>query len=326
MDAVDRALGEPMGHAYAERYLPAAAKDAAKRVADGVRNAAKNAIAHNAWMDEATRAAAQAKLDKLRTEIGESSRNPSVSGLALDSGNFASDMLAIAAWSHRRDMAAIGKRTNERRWPVLAQIPDVSYDLMQNRIVVTAAFLQPPAFDANADAAQQFGALGSLIGHQLHYAFDGKGRFIDADGRSRDWWSPAASNAYLQRTTPIIAQYDAYPAMGEIKVNGQRTRDENLADIAGVELALDAFHSAPGAQPEAKGAASPDRRFFEAYASVWQRSTAPDTATAEAGTSVQAPAKYRVDGVLANVPEFGKAFACKAGQPMDSKVPVTIWR
>ena len=326
LDAVDRALGESMGHAWAGRYLPQAAKDAATRVADGVRAAMKNALEHNAWMDAPTRAAALAKLGKLRIEIGEPSRRAQDSGLALASGSFAADMLAAAAWSHQRDMAAIGKRTSERRWPVLAQIPDVSYDLVQNRVVITAAFLQPPVFDSSADNAQQFGALGSLIGHQLHYAFDGKGRTIDADGQLRDWWTPLASAAYEQLTAPIIAQYDGYTALGEVKVNGRQTRDENLADLAGVELAWEAFKSASTAQPPANvGALTPGQRFFEAYAKVWQRNAAPDTLTAEVTTSIQAPAKYRVNGPLANLPDFGKAYACKADQPMQLRAPVSIW-
>jgi len=345
LGAVDRALGEPMGHAYAERYLPKASKDAAMRVADGLRAAAKSAIANNAWMDAPTRAAAQAKLDQLRIEIGEPTRSLSLAGLALSGSSFASDMLAVAAWKHQRDMAAIGRRTSERRWPVLAQIPDVSYDLVQNRVVVTAAFLQPPVFVASVDLAQQYGALGSLIGHQLHYAFDSKGRTIDADGQLRDWWTPTASAGYELRTAPIIAQYDDYVAQDVVKVNGRQTRDENLADLGGVEMAYLAFKAQagdardlPSPQPAAHSAGSKnskpaasapspvDRGFFEAYARVWERNVSPDTATAEVTTSIQAPAKYRVNGPLANMPEFAKAYACKAGQAMVSKTPVSIWR
>ncbi|HTD28264.1 MAG TPA: M13 family metallopeptidase [Xanthomonadaceae bacterium] len=342
LNAVDLALGEPLGHAYAERYLPQASKAAATSIADGLRDAAKNAIANNAWMDPSTRAAAQAKLEKLRVEIGEPTRKLPLSGLTLGGSGYAADMLAAAAWRHQRDMAAIGKRTAERRWPVLAQIPDVSYDLVQNRIVVTAAFLQPPVFDASADIAQQYGALGALIGHQLHYAFDDKGRTIDADGQLHDWWTPLASAAYEQRTAPIIAQYDAYEVNGGVKVNGHQTRDENLADLGGVELALDALKAtlpSTAQAPHAKGAQKPstaqppasdakasERHFFEAFAKVWERSSAPDTATAEVSSSIQAPAKARVNGTLANLPEFGTAYACKAGQSMDIKTPVSIWR
>jgi putative endopeptidase len=262
-------------------------------------------------------------------------------------------MLATAAWQHQRDMAAIGKRTNERRWPVLAQIPDASYDLVENRIVVTAAFLQAPVFDAAAPLERQYGALGALIGHQLHYAFDGKGRSIDADGQFRDWWTPLTSAGYEQRTAPIIAQYDAYPVLGMVKVNGHLTRDENLADLAGVELAYEAFQAAsphkdievavlapqptkpaPTKKTASKHAPRPmlvappsiDTGFFDAYAKIWARSVTPETAAADVATAIQAPAKYRVDGPLANLPEFGKAYACKSGQPMISATPVSIWR
>jgi putative endopeptidase len=347
LDAVDLALGEAMGHAYTDHYLPDASKTAATSIADGLRAAAKNAIANNTWMDDPTRASAQAKLDKLRIEIGDPSRKMSFSGLTLGRTSFAADMLAAAAWRHQRDMDAIGKRTSERRWPVLAQIPDVSYDLVQNRIVVTAAFLQPPVFDASADIAQQYGALGSLIGHQLEYAFDDKGRTIDADGQLHDWWTPTAAAAYEQRTTPIVAQYDAYEVGGGVKVNGHQTRDENLADLGGVELALEAFKmalpttapaaSSPAQSPKAHAksasvkpasgnTAALEKQFFEAYAKVWERSTSADTATADISTSIQAPAKDRVDGPLADLSDFGKAYACKAGQPMDVKLPVSIWR
>ncbi|HEY2344340.1 MAG TPA: M13 family metallopeptidase [Xanthomonadaceae bacterium] len=326
VDAVDRAMGPVMGHAWTQRYLAPAAKDAAVRIADSLRTAMKDAIDHNAWMDAPTRAAAQAKLDKLHIEIGEPSRTPSTTGLVLGSG-YASDMLALAAWRHAQAMDAIGKRTSERRWPVLAQIPDVSYDLVQNRVIVTAAFLQSPVFDPAWDAAKQYGALGSLIGHQLHYAFDAKGRTIDADGQLRDWWTPLVSTAWEQRTAPVIAQYDAYPVEGEVKVNGHQTRDENLADLGGVELAWMAFKSAaPAGAPAKAGDNSPDRQFFEGYAGVWARNTAASTALTEAATSIHAPAKYRVDGVLANVPEFAKTYACKSGQPMANAAPVTIWR
>ena len=332
LDALNRTVGPSIGRKYTERYLPAASEDAAKRVVDGLHAAMKRGIDRNPWMGAPTKAIAQAKLDKLRIQVGQPTARPDLNGLQLAGsqqarGSYAGNLLAAAAWQHRRDMAAIGKRTQTRRWPVLPQVPSVSYDLVQNRVVVTAAFLQPPVFDANADSAQQYGALGALIGHQLHYAFDTKGRTIDADGQLHDWWTSADDSAYTARTAPIVAQYDNYSALGAVKVNGHQTRDENLADLAGLELAWDAFQATISKQPLAKlGNATPEQRFFESYARVWERNTAPDTVTAEVSTSIQAPAKYRVNGPLANLPMFGKAYACKVGQPMQMPTPVAIWR
>lgn len=327
MDALDRAVGSSIGRKYAERYLPAASQAAAQKVADGLRAAMGRGIDAAGWMSAPTKAIAHAKLDKLRIEIGQPTERPDLNGLTLGRGSFAANMLATAAWKHARDMASIGRHTRPRPWPSLPQDPDVSYDLVQNRVVITAAFLQPPVFDPNADSAQHFGALGALLGHQLNYAFDSKGRTIDPDGQLRDWWTPADGIAYDLRTAPIVTQYNNYSAMGAVKVNGQQTKQENLADLAGVELALDAFKAANAAQPLAKvGSATAEQRFFEAYAAVWQRNAAPDTLVTEVSTAIQAPAKYRVDGPLANVPEFSKTYACKPGQPMVLKAPVGIWR
>ena len=327
LDSLDKAIGPSIGRKYAERYLPAASEAAAMQVVDGLRAAMKRGIDRAGWMSAPTKAIAQAKLDGLRIEVGQPKERPDLNGLQLARGSYAGNMLAAAAWQHQRDMSAIGKRTKTRRWPVLPQIPDVSYDLVQNRVTVTAAFLQPPVFDPNADIAQHYGALGSLIGHQLHYAFDVKGRTIDPDGQLRDWWTPADSVAYEARTAPIIAQYDDYTAVGAIKVNGHQTRDENLADLGGLELAWDAFQAAIAAQPLANpGGAMPEQRFFESYAKVWPRNAAADTLTAEVSTSIQAPTRYRVDGPLANLPAFAKTYACKVGLPMQVASPVAIWR
>jgi putative endopeptidase len=345
LEAIDHAVGDAMGRAYAERYLTPATKDGVMRVAERVRGAMHGAIERSAWMDDATRATAFAKLDKLRIEIGEPEDAPSLSGLAVGNG-FASDMLAVAAWQHQRDMASIGKRSGAPPWSVRAQTPYAGYDLVQNRLVITAALLQAPVFDASSPPATQYGALGALIGQQLEHVVDGKGRGIDVDGRFRDWWTPSTAAAYEQRTAAIVAQYDAYPSQGTARIDGRATRDENLADLAGVELALDAFHAAmpssaastvPAPQAAsahhaatkrgAKPAPTPpsqDVAFFAAYAVVWARSDAPDAADAAAG--LQSPAKYRVEGPLANLPEFGKAHACKPGQPMMRATPVSIWR
>ncbi|MBS0192793.1 MAG: M13 family metallopeptidase [Proteobacteria bacterium] len=320
--AIDHALAPEMGHAFAQRYLTPATKQAATALADAMRDAMKKAIAGNPWMDDATRTAAQAKLDKLRIEIGEPAQIPTVAGLKFGQG-YGADMLAVAAWRHRQEMATIGQRSADRPWTVPAQVPDISYSLLGNRLIVTAAILRAPVFDDSMNAARRFGALGTLIGHQLHNAIAGKGRSVDASGQLRDWWSPQITTAFDQRTSPIVAQYDAYAVDAVTHVDGSRTREENLADLGGLELALQAFAAS---QPAGKAATTAeDRDFFDAYASLWARSTAPSDAASWAASSPQAPAKYRVNGVLANVAEFAKTHTCKAGEPMAIKAGVTIW-
>lgn len=322
LDTVDRTLGATMGHAYAQRYLTPTARDAATRVADALRTALKDAIDRNTFMDAATRAAAQAKLAKLSIQIGEPATAPSLAGLKLG-GGYANDVLALAAWRHAREMDSIGKPDDGSRWPVHPQTPTATYDLLRNRIVITAAFVQAPVLDAGMDAARQYGAFGSVFGHQLQYAVAGKGRGIDADGQLRDWWSPATDAAWEQRTTPIVAQFNGYVIADTTHIDGTRTRDENLADLGGVELAWAAFNAAAGGKPPTAAA---QRDFFDAYAKLWARHSAPASLLAWAATAIQSPAKYRVDGVLANVPAFAKAYGCKTGQPMMLAAPVMIWK
>ncbi len=328
MDAIDHALGSVIGHAWAQRYLPPATKEAAVHVASGLRAAMKSAIAGNPWMDDATRSTAQGRLDKLVIAIGEPARIPSTAGLLLGTG-YGADMLAVAAWQHRQEMASIGHRDSEggtftvsradRDWPVPADVPDLSYDPLRNRLIVTAAVLQPPVLDPIMDSPQQYGALGSLIGHALHHAMTGN--------PVHEGWTAASASAFDQRTAPIVAQYGSYAVDEATRVDGNRTRDENLADLGGVELAWIAYKAAsPAAVPPKSGQASPDRRFFDAYAALWARKSTAASVVAESATSSQSPAKYRVDGVVTNVPEFAAAYACKAGQPMAATSPVTIWR
>lgn len=321
-DTADRTLGATLGHAYAQRYLTPATRDAATRIADALRGALKDATDHNTFMDAPTRAAAQSKLGKLRIEIGEPKTTPSLAGLKLG-GGYAADVLALAAWRHAREMDSIGKPDDGSRWPVHPQVPTATYDLLHNRIVVTAAALQAPVLDAGMDAARQFGAFGSLLGHQLQYVVAGKGRGIDADGQLHDWWSPATSAAWEQRVAPIVAQFSGYVVADTTHVDGARTRDENLADLGGVELAWAAFAASTAGKPPT---ATAERDFFDAYGKVWARSSAAASLTAWAASAVQAPAKYRVNGVLANIPAFAKAYSCKVGQPMELAAPVTVWK
>lgn len=319
MRAIDRGLGPVLGAIFAQRDLPAATRAAAGQVADGLRAAMKAAISGNAWMDDATRTAAQAKLDRLRIEIGAPDTVPALAGLTLGQG-YGADMLAVAGWKHRLEMAGIGQRGGGD-WPQPAQVPDLSYDLLDNRLVITAALLQAPVLDPAMSPAQRYGALGTLIGHALHNAIGGKGRALDATGAMRDWWSPQTQAAFEQRSAPIVAQYDGYVIDATTRVDGRRTRDENLADLGGVELAWAALRAA-----EPQPVQGDARAFFTAYAQVWARHSTAANMAAWAAGAWQAPAKFRVNGVLSRFPEFATAYACRAGQPMHESQPLSIWR
>ena len=234
-------------------------------------------------------------------------------------------MLIASTWRHREEMKRIGKGNADRRWDVLPQQPALAYDLAQNRLIVTAAVLQEEIFDAKQPAAVQYGAFGALVGHELSRGFDVKGRMVDAKGQLRDWWTPADVAAWNALGDKVVAQYNGYafPVLKNVKVNGALTRDENLADLAGVELAWDAFASA---EPQANAAAK--QSFYKAWATLWAQNLTDTEAAQRAAVDVHAPGQWRANGPLTQQPSFAQAFACKAGQPMqaDEAGQIRIWR
>lgn len=318
--SVDLALGDVLGRRYVEAHLSDPARAQAEAVVLGVRDALGRAIAASAWMSDAAKSAAKAKLDALRVEVGQPAQWADYAGLELDRRAYAANVLAAAKWRHARDLAQIGKAA-PRRWRVPTQTPDLAYDLALNRLTVSAALLQPPVFAADAGAAANHGALGMLAGQQLTHGFDALGRTIDASRQLRDWWTPADAEAFAQRTAPLIAQYDAYHALPGIPVNGRQTQGENIADLGGVELAWAAYRRA-----DAKADAEAARRFFYSLARLWQRKLDEESLKLELATGVHAPARFRVNGPLSNLPAFAETFDCKPDQPMRRADPVALWR
>jgi len=239
--------------------------------------------------------------------------------------SFGSNMLIAATWHHREEMRRIGRTNAQRRWGVQPQEPVLAYDIAHNRLVVSAAVLQAPVLDMEQDAAAQYGSFGALVGHELGRAVDAKGRLVDASGQIRTWWTPADEAAFGERANRLAAQYANYdyPAATALKVDGNLTREGNMADLAAVELALDAFEAAQ-ADPDSAGYES----FFRAWASLWREQLSPEAATEAASTQAQAPGKWRANGPLVNLPAFAKAFKCKAGNAMVRKPEeqVSIWR
>jgi putative endopeptidase len=240
-------------------------------------------------------------------------------------GSFGGNMLIASTWRHREEMKRIGRGNADRRWDVLPQQPALAYDIAQNRLIVTAAMLQAPVLDMAQDTAAQYGAFGALVGHELTHGFDKSGRMVDATATVRDWWTPADVAAWETRAGQLATQYGAYPYPGltATYVNGGQTRDENLADLGGVELAWDALATV---QPAMTDIAK--QTFYQGWARLWPQQMSTDIATRLAATDVHAPGQWRTNGPLANDPGFGTAFTCKLGTPMQRAVDqqVKLWR
>jgi len=210
-------------------------------------------------------------------------------------------------------MKRIGKGNADRRWDVLPQQPALTYDLAQNRLIVTAAVLQPPVFVAGGDAAALYGGYGALVAHELIGAIDSKGSQVDAKGELRNWWTPEDKSAWNALSARAAAQYSAYdfPGVKGAKVNGQLTQEQDLTDIGSVELAWQAYGAA---QPAASDAGK--QAFYKAWAGLWAQQLSPNEAVQRVTADVHAPGRWRANGPLANLPSFAATFTCKAGQPM----------
>ncbi len=325
LDAINVAAGPMVGREYAARYLSAEDRRQAAWIVDKLREVQIEAVKNNSWMSAEAKTEAQAKLAALKIEIGTPLRDLDYSVQPMGRGSFGGNMLIASTWRHREEMKRIGKGNADRRWDVLPQQPSLAYDLAQNRLIVTAAILQGPVFNAKADAADKFGSFGGLVGHELTRAIDAKGALVDAKGELRSWWTPADKTAWTLLGNRVAAQYGAYdfPGVKGAKVNGTLTQEENLADIAGLELAWAAYVAQ---EPKAKQAQQ--QGFFRAWSTLWAQQLSPNEAVRRLTADIRAPGLWRSNGTLANLPAFGATFSCKAGQPMQRSEAdqIKVWR
>jgi len=325
LDAMNVAAGPMVGREYAARYLSAEDRRQAAVIVDKVRETQIEAVKASSWLSPEAKSEAQAKLAALKIEIGTPLRDLDYSVQPMGRGSFGGNMLIASTWRHREEMKRIGKGNADRRWDVLPQQPALAYDIAQNRLIVTAAVLQGPVFNAKADTADKYGSYGALVAHELTRAIDAKGSLVDSKGELRSWWTPADKTAWTLLGNRVAAQFSSldFPGVKGAKVNGELTREENLADLAGVELAWAAYRSA---EPDAKPATQ--QGFFRAWAALWPQQLSPNEAAQRLTSDTLAPGKWRTNAPLSNLPAFGATFSCKPGQPMQrvDSDQIKVWR
>ena len=321
LDAINLAAGPMLGREYTARYLPDATRQQAMAVANQVRDALQRNVENSTWLGETAKQEARKKIGKMGIEIGAPRRDLDYSVQPMGRGSFGGNMLIASTWRHREEMKRIGRGNAERRWDVLPQQPALAYDLAHNRLIVTAAMLQAPVFDPAMPLAGQYGAFGALVGHEISHAVDGRGRMVDADGNVRDWWTGAEAGAWDVTAQRVVSLYDTfvYPGLPALKVNGKLTRDENVADLAALELARAALVTA-----EPKGGATADKAFYTGWAQVWAQQVTADEAQRRSLQDVRAPGQWRTNAPIMQQAAFGSAYSCKVGTPMQPKPEARI--
>jgi len=251
----------------------------------------------------------------------------SYDGLVIQRGAFQRSASAAGAFELKRQLAKIGRPVDRGEWGMSTPTVNAYYNAKLNEMVFPAGILQPPFYTRGANDAVNYGAIGFVVGHELIHGFDDAGRKFDARGNLTDWWSAPVGQEFERRAACVVRQYDAYPVIDEVRLNGKLTLGENLADLGGLRLSFAAYQASRAGQPaEAPvGGFSADQQFFLAAAQVWCAQIRPENARLRAATDPHSSARWRVNGPMSNLPEFAGAFQCKAGDPMVRAERCEVW-
>lgn len=324
---VDRDLGFELGKVFVAKVFPPAAKDAAAALVQNVERATEARFRRLDWMGAATRAQALAKLEAMRNKIGYPERWRDYSRLAVVRGDFAGNVSRALRFENDRQLGKIGKPVDRDEWQMTPPTVNAYYDEHMNDMNFPAGVLLPPLFDVRIDLAPGYGDTGGTVGHELIHGFDDEGRKFDAKGNLRDWWTKEDAAAFQARARCVSDQYAQYTVVDEIKINSKLTLGEDLADLAGVLAAWDAWKLATaGRELEPRDGLTPAQRFFVGFAQWTCGAVRPEALRVRAATDPHSPYQARVNGVLVNVPAFRESFGCKAGRPMAPRAEVCrIW-
>lgn len=325
-----RTGGAPLGLALGELFVARAFSPEAQRRAtlliDDVKAAMREKIQTVAWMSEQTKVRALEKLAAMQPKIGAPATWPQYEGLSLDPKDFAGNQLKAAAWAHQEQLKDLDRPSDRSRWTMSPYIVNAQAGGL-NEITFPAGILQPPFFDAKADDAMNYGGIGMVIGHEITHHFDDRGRQFDSIGSLNDWWTPADAQAYKANADRVVALYESYEPVPGTHINGRLTLGENISDMAGMPIAFDALQNAlkrTGQRDKVDGF-TPEQRFFLSNALVWRNKTREAALLNQLRTDPHSPGKYRVVATMSNMPEFAKAFSCKAGDAMVAPQPIRVW-
>jgi putative endopeptidase len=329
MQMLDGSLGEAVGQLYVAEHWPAETAQKAQELVDDMRAAYAEKISNAAWMDEATRKAALAKLAAFDPRIGHPVKWIDYSDLEISRIDPLANEVASERFEWQLELKRFPKPVDRTLWEMTPQTVNAEYVPTMNQITVPAAILQPPFFDANADPAVNYAETGATtLGHEMGHGFDDEGRQFDAQGRLRDWWTPATAAKYKVKADRLAAQFDQYEPLPGVHIKGRLTLGENLADLGGLETAYAAYRryvSRHGEPPMIDGFTG-DQRFFLAYAQAWQGKRRDGSLRAQLLSNPHSPEQYRVDGIVRNFDPWYKAFNVQPGDklylPPDQRVHV----
>lgn len=316
VDAVNDALGDALGKLYVEQYFPASARREIQGMVAGIKDAFARRIAALDWMAPETREQAVEKVRRIEVGVGYPDTWKDYSAFAVRPGEAYANKVMAGKVRYAQQIAKIGKPQDPREWWMNAQLVNAVNLPLQNALNFPAAILQRPFFDAKADPAFNYGAIGAVIGHEISHSFDNNGAAFDASGKLRNWWTAADAAKFAKAGTALAAQYDRYRPFPDLHVNGKLTLGENIADVAGLAAAWDAYRaSLGGKEPPVIEGFTGDQRFFIAYAQSWATKYRDEALRGRIATDGHAPAQYRALTVR-NIDAWYRAFDVQPGDKL----------
>jgi putative endopeptidase len=331
---VDHQLGEALGQEFTRRAFSPELKEKSLHMTRQIEDAMKRDIDELQWMSPVTKKKAQEKLAAIVNKIGYPDKWRDYTAYDVRPGDFSGNVERGNIFENRRQLAKIGKPLDRSEWQMTPPTVNAYFDPQMNDINFPAGVLQPPLFDPKMDDAPNYGNTGGTIGHELTHAFDDEGRQFDANGNLKDWWTKKDAKEFQQRSQCIVDQYAQYKVVDDIKINSRLTLGEDVADLGGLILGWMAWHTQMASMPQQaatpdkptlRDGLTPEQRFFVGYAQWACENNRPEDQRVHAMTDPHSPGRYRVNGLMVNMPQFQQAFQCKAGQPMVKEQRCRVW-
>ena len=326
VDFTDHQLGEALGQKYVDRTFGVEGKQRTLTMVEALDKALARYITELPWMTPATKQRALDKLRAITNKIGYPEKWRDYSTVKIARGDAMGNAMRTDTFEFKRQLAKVGKPVDRTEWFMTPPTVNAYYDPQMNNINFPAGILQPPFFDNSMDDAVNFGAIGAVIGHELTHGFDDEGRQFDPKGNLRDWWTAEDAKEFEKRAACVADEYSGFTAVGDVKLNGRLTLGENVADNGGVRIAYMALlDTLTGKHIGKIEGFTPDQRFFLGWGQIWCQNRTEEMERLQANVNPHSPGRYRINGVVSNMPEFQKAFGCKAGQPMVRQNACRVW-
>ncbi len=329
VQATDAGLGEALGQVYVAQEFSPANKQATVQMVKDIEAAMDQDIDTLDWMSSATKIRAKEKLRAVADKIGYPDHWRDYSTLTIVREDAFGNARRATAFENRRQLAKIGKPVDRGEWSMSPPTINAYYDASMNDINFPAGILQPPLYDSRASDASNYGHIGGVVGHELTHGFDDEGRQFDGNGNLADWWTAEDGKRFDEKAECEVKEYGNFVAVDDVKVNGKLTLGENTADNGGLRLAYIAFLADAKRKSidlaTKQDGYTPVQQFFLGHGQTWCGSTRPQQLRLQVQTDPHSPREFRANGVVQNMPEFGQAFGCKAGQPMMAVNACRVW-